>query len=382
MNDLPQLVKAGLASLPTPLQELKNLSEVLGPQIFVKRDDLTGLGFGGNKVRKLEYLMPVILESKSDYIVTGAFVQSNWCTAVSAAARKFGLKVVLVKRGPEGYDPEAYEGNHLLHFLLGSEMKIVQPGTDEQIKEQVVKKLRQGGHKPFLIGVGGNTPHGVAGYVDAMKELARQAHDISLNINYVVHASGSGGTQAGSVIGAKMFSKETKIVCSSTGSRTKEEGTKLVMELIAETVEFFDLDVDVREEDVRIHDTYVGGYGYVTPGKMEAIKLLAETEGLFLDPVYTGSGMACLIDLCRKGLFKKSDVVVFIHTGGQAGLFPYKDPLKSYGLGQPLPWSIPLGIRKMMDRFELARAESCGITAVVDSTPRPLLLLSACFSTP
>lgn len=342
MKLLPELAKAGIAHLPTPLQELKNLSRALGgPRIFAKRDDLTGLALGGNKVRKLDYLMPVILEQKSDCIVTGAFFQSNWCTAVSAAAKKFGLKSILVKRGPPGYDPEELEGNHLLHVLLGAEIIVAGHGEDERVKEQVVARLRNEGRRPFLIGVGGNTPHGVAGYVNAMKELAGQATDQGIKINYVVHASGSGGTQAGTVIGAKAYAKDVKVVCSSTGSRTREQGSKLVMELIGNTLRHFEMDVQVSADDVRIFDQYAGGYGHVTEGKMEALKLLAETEGMILDPVYTGSAMACLIDLCRKQYFKKGETVVFINTGGQAGLFPYKAPLKAYLAGQPLPWTVP-----------------------------------------
>ncbi len=342
MKMLPDLAKAGIANLPTPVQELRNLSELLGgPRIFVKRDDLTGLGMGGNKVRKLDYLLPVILEQKCDVIVTGAFIQSNWCTAVAAAARKFGLRAVLVKRGPEGYDPEAYEGNHLLHVLLGAEILIAPMGGDEQVKEQVVKRLQSEGHRPVLVGVGGNTPQGVAGYINAMRELAGQAGDMGLKVDYVVHASGSGGTQAGTVLGAKMYGKGVKVVCSSTGSRTREQGTARVMEFVGDTVKHFKLDVQITRDDVCLFDDYAGGYGYVTPGKMEAIKLLAQTEGLLIDPVYTASAAACMIDLCRKQYFKKGETVVFVHTGGVAGLFPYQAPLKAYYLGKQPPWTIP-----------------------------------------
>lgn len=341
-KEIPQLARAGLACLPTPLQELKNLSKILGgPRIFVKRDDMTGLGFGGNKVRKLDYLMPVILESGSDYIVTGASVQSNWCTAVSAAARKFGLKTVLVKKGPAGYDPEEYDGNHLLHHLLGAEIAVVKPGTEEAVRQEIVERLGKEGHKPFLIGVGGNTPHGVAGYVHAMREISQQAGDQGIDVDYVVHTCGSGGTQAGTVIGARTYLPRAKVICSTSGSRSTAQATKLVLEFIANTVKHFGLNAAITADDIRIQDSYAGGYGFAVPAKLEAIKLLAETEGLFLDPVYTSSSMACLIDFCRRDLFRKGEVVVFIHTGGQAGLFPYKAPLKSYLRGAPLPWTAP-----------------------------------------
>jgi len=221
-------------------------------------------------------------------------------------------------------------------------MRIVKPGTDEKVKEEIFQQLRKEGHRPYLLPVGGNSPQGVAGYMNAMLELVHQASELGIGVDYVIHASGSGGTQAGTVIGSKALNSGIKVICSTTGSRAKEQARGLVLDIIGKTLKFFDLAVQISEEDVRIYDTYAGGgYGFMTPGKAEAIKLLAETEGLILDPVYTGSAMACLIDLCRQGVFKRSDVVVFIHTGGQAGLFPYRAPLKAYGMGATLPWTVP-----------------------------------------
>lgn len=340
-NSFPTLARAGFCALPTPLQELKNLSALLGPRILVKRDDLTGLGLGGNKVRKLDFLVPALAEEGYDTIVTGAFFQSNWCTAVSAAGRKTGMRIVLVKRAPPGYAPDRLEGNHLLHVLLGAEIATAPPEADLAIKEQAVERLRAQGAKPVLVGVGGNTPHGVAGYVDAMRELGQQAEAIGIRPDYVVHASGSGGTQAGSVIGTHLFLPHTKVICSSTGSRAGATGRDLVLKLIGDTVVRFGLGLAVDARDIDIRDTYAGGYGYVTPAKMEAVRLLAETEGLILDPVYTASAMACLIDLCRAGHFRKSDTIVFVNTGGQAGLFPYEAPLRAAIEGRDPPWTVP-----------------------------------------
>src|SRR6185436_19334557 len=211
-------------------------SELKGPRIFVKRDDLTGLGFGGNKVRKLEFLMPAILEAKSDCIVTGAFIQSNWCTAVSAAARKCGLEVFLVKKGPDGYQPEEYDGNHLLHHLLGAEMQITRPENEDAATAATVDRLRRAGRRPYVIEGAGKSPHSVAGYIDAMRELARQSADLGLKVDYLVHTSGGGGTQAGTVIGTKMHAKGTQVICSTSGSRKKEAGAELVMSHIRETL--------------------------------------------------------------------------------------------------------------------------------------------------
>jgi 1-aminocyclopropane-1-carboxylate deaminase/D-cysteine desulfhydrase-like pyridoxal-dependent ACC family enzyme len=304
---------------------------------------MTGLALGGNKARKLEYLMADALRYEADYIVTGAGFESNWCTQAAAAAHRLGMKIVLIKTGPkEGYDPQDYDGNHLLHFLQGAEIKVVKPEDDQKIKEKTMEELKAAGHRPYLLGVTGSTPPGVAGYVNAMLELLKQAVELGVNINYLVHATGSGGTQSGLIIGAKAFSTNTKIIGVTVGSRSKDQLIKNFSNIIDESLKFLELDLKIAEDDIVIYDQYAGGgYGFISQEKTEAIKILAETEGLFLDPVYTASAMACLIDLCRQGFFKPDDVVVFLHTGGSVALFPYKTPLKAYALGQPSPWTIP-----------------------------------------
>ena len=340
---LSALPRVRLASmLPTPLQELPNFSKLLkGPRIFIKRDDLTGLAFGGNKTRKLEYLLADALKKNADYIVTGAGFQSNWCT--QAAAVKLGMKIVLIKRGPiDGYDPEEYDGNHLLHFLQGAEIKVAKPENVRKVQDDTIEELRKKGHRPYFLADAGSTPPGVAGYLNMMLELSQQAVDLGVGIDYLVHTTGSGGTQSGILIGAKALNTGIKIIAASTGSRLRDEQRTKVYNLTQESLKFFDLNVKIDEKDVVVHDQYAGGgYGFMTEGKAEAIELLAETESIFLDPVYTSSSMACLIDLCKQGFFKKDDVVVFLHTGGNVALFPYRNPLKSYVLGKKLPWKIP-----------------------------------------
>lgn len=341
MSTLPRV---RLANLPTPLQELPNLSRALkGPRIFVKRDDMTGLAFGGNKTRKLEYLMSEALQNKADYIVTGAGFHSNWCTQTAAAARRLGMKVVLIKSGPkEGYDPEEYDGNHLLHFLQGAEIKLVRPEDAERAEQEMMEELKEKGHRPYLLTATGSTPPGAAGYMNAMLELLGQTVELGIDIDYLVHATGSGGTQAGLIIGAKAFNTNVKVIGATTGSRSKNEQFEKVSDIIDESLKFLDLDLRITEGDIIIYDQYAGdGYGFMTQGKAEAIKMMAETEGLFLDPVYTGSAMACLIDLCRGGFFKRDDVVVFLHTGGAVALFPYKTPIKAYVLEEAPSWTIP-----------------------------------------
>lgn len=339
---LSSLPRVRLADLPTPLQEMPNLSkELKGPRILVKRDDLTGLAFGGNKARKLEYLMGAAKQHKADYIVTGAGFHSNWCTQTAAAARHMGMKVVLVKSGPkDGYDPEEYDGNHLLHFLLGADIKIMKEGAGKT-REEISEELKEKGHRPYSMPVGGSTPLGAAGYMHAMLELVAQSVEQGVKIDYLVHATGSGGTQAGLVSGAKALSSGIKVLGVTTGSRTGGRQAERILNLVQETAKFLDLDVKCTEDDVNVFDEYAEGYGYMIEGKAEAIKMVAETEGLFIDPVYTASAMAGLIDLCRQGFFKKEDTVVFLHTGGTAALFPYRAPLKAYSQGKKMPWKIP-----------------------------------------
>jgi L-cysteate sulfo-lyase len=339
---LSYLPRAKLAVLPTPLQEMPNLSKELGgPRILVKRDDLTGLAFGGNKARKLEYLMGDALEHKADYIVTGAGFHSNWCTQTAAAARRLGMKVILVKSGPvDGYDPEEYDGNHLLHFLLGSDIKIMKEGA-RNARDEILERLKEKGHRPYSMPVGGSTPTGAAGYMHAMLELVAQSVEQGIKIDYLIHASGSGGTQAGLVSGAKALNSGIKVLGVSTGSGAGRRRVERITNLVHETAELLDLDFKCTEDDVNLFDEYAEGYGYMIEGKAEAIKMVAETEGLFIDPVYTASAMMGLIDLCRQDYFKPDDTVVFLHTGGTAALFPYRVPLKAYVQGKKIPWKIP-----------------------------------------
>jgi L-cysteate sulfo-lyase len=341
---LSSLPRVRLANLPTPLQEAPNLTKALkGPRIFIKRDDMTGLAFGGNKTRKLEYLMADALRQKADYIVTGAGFHSNWCTQATAAARRLGLKIVLVKTGPkDGWVPEQLDGNHLLHVLMGAEIRVARPENISRVTKDTMDELTEAGHRPYLLTDAGSTPPGAAGYMNAMLELASQSVELGINIDYLVHATGSGGTQAGLVIGAKALNTGIKVIGVSVGARGVDEQREIVSKKIDEALEFQGLGIKIDSEDVIVNDGYAGGgYGFMSGGKAEAVRLAAETEGLMLDPVYTATAMSCLIDLCRKGFFKPSDVVVYLHTGGSAALFPYRDSFKAYLSSRDFPWTVP-----------------------------------------
>ena len=344
MLKLATLPRVRLAALPTPLQELKNFSKLLGgPRIFMKRDDMTGLAFGGNKTRKLEYLMGEAVANGANAIVTSAGFQSNWCTQTAAAAIKLGMKCILVKKTPvANYEPPDYDGNHLLHVLMGVEIRTVRPEQEDSAKQQAMQDLTAAGYKPWHLKVAGSTAPGCVGYANAILEMTAQAVEMGIGIDYLVHASGSGGTQAGLVIGAKAMNTGIRIIGSTTGSRSGPSQTDNVLKIIEAAKAYMGVDVPIDRDDVVVHDKYAGdGYGFMSEPKAEAIKLLAETEGLYIDPVYTGSATACLIDLVRKKRFKPDDVVVLLHTGGPAALFAYKEPLKTYLAGQGLAWKIP-----------------------------------------
>lgn len=336
--------RAHIATLPTPIQFLSNLTEKLvGPGIWVKRDDLTGIAFGGNKARKLEYIMGDAIDKKADVIVTGAGFQSNWCTQTVAAAKKLGLEIYLVKLAPqEDFDTQDWDGNHLLHHLMGAHVKTVRPEKFMETMEATVEQLKSEGRNPYYTPVGGSNPIGASAYMNAVLELTYQANKEGVHFDSLIHATGSGGTQAGLVMGVKAFNTGTKVIGAAVGWTEKHEQIEKVRKIVEESKKKYGLDFNLRDEDLIVYNEYVGGgYGFMSEGKLEAVKMLAETEGLMIDPVYTATAMACLIDLVRKGKWKNTDNILFLHTGGAVALFPYKDPIKAYVKGESLPWTKP-----------------------------------------
>jgi len=339
IEDFP---KKNLIHLPTPLQKLENLSQELGgPEIYIKRDDMTGLAFGGNKSRKLEFIIQDVLSKKADAIITWASLQSNWCLQTAAAARKFGIKPVLLLF--KTYDlPEEYDGNLLLDYILDADViiKEAEKGKAVRIEDifEIVKaaenEVKEWGHTPYVAPIGGSMvggsmekPLGAISYVNAFVELLEQAEKQGLEINYVLHATGSGGTQGGLAVGAKALKEDTRILGISV-SEEKESYGKEVLTIARDTVKALNLDLAVEKKDIIIFDEYIKeGYGILNKEVSEAIRFVAIKEGIFLDPVYTGKAMAALIDLVRKGYFKKEDKIVFFHTGGTPALFPNKQHL-------------------------------------------------------
>lgn len=317
------------AHLPTPLEPMPRLSaELGGPRLWIKRDDCTGLATGGNKARKLEYLMADALGQGCDTVITQGAVQSNHARQTAAICARFGLQCFVLLENRTGSTRWHYmnSGNVLLDSLCGAGVSFCPGGTDmAQQMETLADKLRGDGRKPYVIPGGGSNPVGALGYVNAALELLTQANALDLSIDLVVHATGSAGTQAGLVTG--LTGARSGIPVLGIGVRAPREAQeKAVFDLACQTADHLGWGDVVVPRDVVANCDYVGdGYGLPTPGMVEAVKLLARTEGLLLDPVYSGKAMAGLIDLVRQGRFSKTDNIVFVHTGGSAALFGYPD---------------------------------------------------------
>ena len=314
---------------PTPLEPMKNLSRLLsGPNLWIKRDDCTGLATGGNKTRKLEYLMAEAVGQGADTVITQGATQSNHARQTVAAACKLGMQCHIVLEDRTGYTRAEYKksGNVFLDALMGASISEVPADTDmNAAMEQLAGELRARGRKPYVIPGGGSNAVGALGYVTCALELAQQANDMGLVIDCLVHGTGSAGTQAGLVVG--MHGARTQIPVLGIGVRApKAAQEQRVFELSCQTADLIGVKGAVARGDVVANCDYVGpGYGLPTPGMVEAVTLLARHEGILLDPVYSGKGMAGLIDLVRKGHFKKTDNVVFLHTGGAVALFGYTE---------------------------------------------------------
>lgn len=318
------------AHLPTPLEPMTRLSEHLGgPNLWIKRDDCTGLSSGGNKTRKLEFLMADAVEKKADTIITQGATQSNHARQTTAIAAKLGMECHVLLEDRTGYEDDAYvyNGNVLLDQLHGSSISKRPADTDmNAAMEDLAQQLRDDGKNPYIIPGGGSNEIGALGYVNAAIELMTQANNRSLRIDHLVHATGSSGTQAGLVLG--MEGMNSGIPVYGVGVRApKQKQEESVFGLAQRTAEFMGLNPEVVKRDrVVANSDYVGdGYGLPTDAMVEAVKLMAQYEGILLDPVYSGKGFSGLVDLIRKGHFKKGENVVFLHTGGSISLFGYPD---------------------------------------------------------
>jgi L-cysteate sulfo-lyase len=327
---LDNFPRVPLAHLPTPLEYLPRLSEHLGgPQIYVKRDDCTGLASGGNKTRKLEYSMAAALEEGADTIITVGAVQSNHVRQTAAAACKLGLKceVLLEHRITDPSEYYTGSGNVLLDRIFGANLREYPGGADfDAAMEEVADEVRASGGKPYIVPGGASNTIGALGYVNCAVELLGQIEEQGLTVDHIVTATGSAGTQGGLIVGLKAM--ESAIPLLGIGvNAAKEQQEEKVYKLACETADHIGKSGCVAREDVVANCDYVGdGYGVPTESMNEAVLMLARTEGLLFDPVYSGKGLAGMIDLIRKGSLCDG-TIIFLHTGGSAALFAYADQL-------------------------------------------------------
>jgi len=320
--DVPRL---RFAHLPTPVETLPRLSEALGgARLLIKRDDQTGLAFGGNKTRKLEFLAAEARDQGAKTLITGGALQSNHCRQTAAAGARFGFECILVLTGDKS---QKASGNLLLDQLFGAEIVYVADRKDrDRILQETFDRATQEGTKPYLVPYGGSNATGALGYAFAMKELIEQ----NVAADWIVFATSSGGTHAGLLLGQRIFGFNGKILGISVDE--PEEWLKNeVSQLASATSEKVGDRIEFTPADVLVNADYCeAGYGVVTEREREAIWLFARHEGLLLDPVYTGRAAAGMIDLIRKGFFKKDETVLFLHTGGLPALFAdqYADKLR------------------------------------------------------
>lgn len=307
------------AHLPTPIEELPRLSKALGgPRILIKRDDQTGLAFGGNKTRKLEFLVAEAMDQGARTLISGGALQSNHCRQTAAAAARFGLDCILVLNGEM---PEHPSANLLLDQLFGAEVvTIADRALRDQTLQNTLDKAVSDGRKPYLVPYGGSSPTGALGYAFAVEEFINQ----NVNPDWIVFGTSSGGTHAGLVLGQRVFEYKGKVLGISIDESEewlKEHVSTLASdasERMGERIQFSPADVLATADYCR------AGYGVLTDAEREAVQLFAKYEGLLLDPVYTGRAAAGMIDLIRKGIIKKDETILFWHTGGQPALFADK----------------------------------------------------------
>jgi len=319
--------KISFAHLPTPLEEMQRLSKHLGgPRLFIKRDDQTGLATGGNKTRKLEYLVADALAQGCDHLITTGGPQSNHCRQTAAAAAHMGLGCSVIFSGEE---PDTITGNLLLNKLLGAHVYWAGDRPRPQVMAEVAEEQRVLGHKPYIIPLGGSNVMGATGYVCAMNELVEQLQKQHINIDFIIVASSSGGTQAGMVLGAAVSGFNGQIL----GISIDHEAGSLknqVAALATATSAHLNIPQLALADRIEVNDDYLGGgYAVVGETEREAIKMVAKLEGILLDPVYTGRAMGGLIDLIRWGAFTRGQTVLFWHTGGAAALPAFSDSLIS-----------------------------------------------------
>ena len=314
-----------LGHFPTPIESLQNITKDLGgPEIFIKRDDCTGLATGGNKTRKLEFIMPDAIKNKADLVVTVGAIQSNHARQTAAACAILGIKCLIVLEQRLANAPESYmnSGNIFLNKIFGAEMILCPTNKNvEEFAGEIMDDRKKQGVNPYFIPVGGSNHLGELGYIECMREIIEQ--DSEKLFTHIILATGSGGTHAGLISGKAHYQSDIEIIGISIKDKKLDQEEK-VFRLAKNSCDFIQCK-SLDRKNVIVEDGYVGkGYAIPTEGMKKALKLMARKEAILLDPVYSGKAFDGLIDLVKKGYFKDSDKILFIHTGGSAAIPAYE----------------------------------------------------------
>ncbi len=311
MNGYKEFEKVSLGIFPTPIQKLDNISRILGVQVYVKRDDMTGLGLGGNKIRKLEYLLAQAKAQGAQVVFTTGGAQSNHAMLTACACRKLGMTPILIlkKRGVT-----AIRGNQLLEHLMGVDVRFMDTDDYADIYAEMDRVGSELGRPYYKIPCGGSNALGALGYVDCVREI----RDQGFKFDHMICAEGSGGTMAGLALGAKLYMPDMRVTGMMVDSDPFE---KITVDLMRESAELLGADVQVDKSDFDLMDMCGPGYAIPSEEGNAAVTLMAQEEGLFLDPVYTGKAFAGLIAMAKEGAFKSSERILFLHSGGAGGLF-------------------------------------------------------------
>ena len=329
MKSVEEFERVPLGFFPTPLEPLPRLSEMLGITLTIKRDDYSGFGGGGNKVRKLEYLMAEACQAGVNVVITTGGHQSNHARMVAAAARKFGMQPILVLRGNP---PTQWQGNLLLDKLFGAEVQFLDPDDYFTLIADAMQAHADAaiakGEKPLIIPLGGATPLGALGYVRAVEEISAQLQPGDTPApDFIVAPTGSGGTLAGLHVGTRQYWPDSKVIGISVSAKA-EWFQPRIAGMAQECADLLQWPQQWQPQDIWIEDSYVGeAYGIPSAGGIEAIYQLAQQEGMLLDPVYTGKAMHGLISLVEQGKIPQGSRVTFVHCGGSPALYPFADRL-------------------------------------------------------
>jgi len=324
MIKLPEKIK--LANLPTKIEKLyKTSKELMNTNIYIKRDDHTGIEFSGNKIRKLEFTIKEALDKKCDYFITCGALQSNHARATVSVAAKLGLKSYLILAGEKN---ETIDGNYLINKLLGATIKIIDKTEFKERIDEIMKeakeKLESEGYSPYIIPLGASNGIGTFGYFEAMQEIYKQEKGMGIKFDAIVHANGSGGTYAGLFLANKLLKMNREIYGISVSS-DKEFFKEKISNILKSSFEIISQNIEFENDEIKIIDEYVGkGYGESREEEINFIKKFAELEGIILDPVYTGKAMYGLINEIKNGNMGEHKNILFIHTGGIYSIFSKK----------------------------------------------------------